>query len=93
MKRMLTASGLAARLGGAMRRNTIVATSIPVVLGVGLFRLITHGELGYSGDSVFYWSAARTLLRDGYLATGIAWAETISPGAQPQALHPPSSNS
>jgi 4-amino-4-deoxy-L-arabinose transferase-like glycosyltransferase len=46
---------------------------LPVLAGAGLFLLVTHGELTFDNNSVFYWSAANTLIRDGRLATGIAY--------------------
>jgi hypothetical protein len=64
----------------------------PVVLGLGLFLILTRGALMFSTDSVFYWSASRTLLDQHELATGVVYSTTpLEPGlleGHPQALHP-----
>jgi hypothetical protein len=87
---MSSARSVAARRVARSRHSTVVA-AFPVLLGVALFFTVTHGELGYNGDSIFYWSAARTLVREGKLATGISWSEVMGErviDARPEALHP-----
>jgi 4-amino-4-deoxy-L-arabinose transferase-like glycosyltransferase len=64
----------------------------PVVLGLGLFWILTHGVVTFTTDSVFYWSASRTLLEEHELSTGVVYTNTpLEPGlleGHPQALHP-----
>jgi hypothetical protein len=45
----------------------------PVLAGVCVLLLVSRGELTFTSDSVFYWSAAHTLLHRHELATGIAY--------------------
>src|SRR5882672_5595113 len=71
--------------------HSTVLAMLPVLFGIAVFVTVTHGELGYTDDSIFYWSAARTLVREGKLATGIAWSEVMDErviNARPEALHP-----
>lgn len=63
----------------------------PVLLALGLFAILTRGNLLFLPDAVIYWSAAHTVLHEGRLATGIAYPDVpMEPGlleGRPQAFH------
>jgi hypothetical protein len=80
-------------LQGRIPLGKLSLRGFPVLLGAAVFSIVTHGDLVFSADSIFYWSAARTLLNEHRLATRIAYpdshredSELVDGPAQP--LHP-----
>jgi hypothetical protein len=62
----------------------------PPLAGVCVLLLVTRGELTFTTDSVFYWSAAHTLLQRHELATGIAYdGSTLQAALSHGRLPPP----
>ena len=56
-------------------------TAIGVVLGPAamLYILLSHGVIGMSPDSLFYWSAAQTILREQRIATLVSYRDVSVP--------------
>lgn len=68
------------------RLGRVVRSGWPVLLVLVVYLVAGRGELGFSYDSVFYWSAARNVARGGSVETDILHSESLPRFGNPSGL-------